>query len=153
MLDEQEYAALDPAARRLVDRRLDRRDRREDGGAGRRRKNRAPAFLLSDDDEPADPNAALLGRRRFRRHWDEVPEGDNEEGADEMLPLEQLSDIKAPSLKEWIESERVQKTIMREFKQFLVTYWNTEGSSVYGQRIKALGEGKFIQSLIQNSQF
>jgi DNA replication licensing factor MCM2 len=56
------------------------------------------------------------------------------------LPLEQLGDIKANSLKEWIESDAVRRAIVREFKNFLMTYVDEAGSSVYGQRIKALGE-------------
>jgi DNA replication licensing factor MCM2 len=36
------------------------------------------------------------------------------------LPLEQLSDIKANSIKDWIETDAVRRTIMREFRIFLV---------------------------------
>lgn len=56
------------------------------------------------------------------------------------LPMEQLSDIKANSLKEWIESDAVRRTILREFRAFLMSYIDSSGASVYGQRIKSLGE-------------
>ena len=56
------------------------------------------------------------------------------------LPLEQLSDIKANSVKEWIETDAVRRTIIREFRHFLMTHVDESGSSVYGQRIKSLGE-------------
>ena len=54
--------------------------------------------------------------------------------------MEQLSDIKANSIKDWIETDAVRRTILKEFKNFLMTYVDATGSSVYGQRIKILGE-------------
>jgi DNA replication licensing factor MCM2 len=86
----------------------------------------------------------FLTRRRRRRQYDEViPEGlEGDEGDEEdELPLEQLSDIKSNSLKEWIDVPAVSRTIMRAFKDFLMTYVDENGTSVYGQRIKTLGEG------------
>ena len=56
------------------------------------------------------------------------------------IPLEQLSDIKAKSIVEWIANERVARSIMRHFRQFLMTYVDDNGSSVYGMRIRNLGE-------------
>jgi len=56
------------------------------------------------------------------------------------LPLEQLSDIKAKSIIEWIAQERVRRSIVRHFRQFLMTYVDEHGSSVYGHRIRNLGE-------------
>lgn len=56
------------------------------------------------------------------------------------MPLEQLADIKADSIAQWITMEAVRRTIVREFRNFLVTYVDAEGGSVYGQRIKVLGE-------------
>jgi len=64
---------------------------------------------------------------------------DDEAMADE-LPLEQLSDIKADSIASWVATENVRRTIVREFRHFLVTYVDEQGVSVYGQRIKTLGE-------------
>lgn len=57
------------------------------------------------------------------------------------MPIEQLSDIRADSLAQWIEDPRARRTIMREFKAFLMTYTDADGVSIYGQRIRALGEG------------
>jgi DNA replication licensing factor MCM2 len=56
------------------------------------------------------------------------------------LPLEQLGDIKAKSIIEWIANERVRRSITKHFRLFLMTYVDDNGSSVYGQRIKNLGE-------------
>jgi DNA replication licensing factor MCM2 len=60
------------------------------------------------------------------------------------MPLEQLSDIKAKSIVEWIANERVRRTIMRHFRQFLMTYVDEHGNSVYGSRIRNLGECWYI---------
>lgn len=57
------------------------------------------------------------------------------------MPIEQLSDIRADSIAQWIEDPRARRTIMREFKSFLMTYTDADGVSIYGQRIRQLGEG------------
>jgi DNA replication licensing factor MCM2 len=143
--DEDDFDMLDPMARAAAERKMERRDKRDgraDGGPGRKGRSRAPAFLQSDS-EDSDGEAALLERRRRRNVYDEVQPVDGVfEGGEDELPLEQLSDIKANSIKEWIETEAVKKTIMREFRNFLMTYVDDHGTSVYGQRIKALGEGE-----------
>ncbi|KEI42805.1 uncharacterized protein L969DRAFT_57704 [Mixia osmundae IAM 14324] len=140
--DSEEFEAMDAATRFAAERRMDRRDRREAGlpGAPSRRRNRAPAFLRSDsEDSGAEAEAQLLGRRRRRRQYDEVQD-DNDNVYEEELPLEQLSDIKANSLKEWIDTDAVKRTIMREFRQFLMSFTDESGTSTYGERIKSLGE-------------
>jgi hypothetical protein len=58
------------------------------------------------------------------------------------IPLEQLSDIKAKSIVEWIAHDRVRRSIVRHFRHFLMTYVDEHGASVYGQRILKLGEDK-----------
>lgn len=150
-LDEKEYDVLDPMARAAAERKMARRDKRADrdglpggpGRAGGKRRSRAPAFLQSDSEE-SDGEAALLERRRRRNVYDEAQPADGifDAGDEEELPLEQLSDIKANSIKEWIETDAVRRTIMREFRNFLMTYIDDQGTSVYGQRIKALGESE-----------
>lgn len=56
------------------------------------------------------------------------------------MPIEQLSDIRADSIAEWITDRRAANTIKKEFKEFLLTYTDVEGVSVYGQRVRQLGE-------------
>jgi DNA replication licensing factor MCM2 len=51
-----------------------------------------------------------------------------------------LQEIKASSLNEWITQLPVQKSIKREFKAFLQEYTDEQGTSIYGNRIKTLGE-------------
>lgn len=58
----------------------------------------------------------------------------------EELSLETLQDVKASSLVEWVAQPAVQRTIKREFKAFLTEYTDDNGDSVYGNRIKTLGE-------------
>lgn len=59
------------------------------------------------------------------------------------MPLEHLSDIKANSISEWIATESVARAIKKHIKDFLVTYVDEHGSSVYGERIRNLGESLF----------
>lgn len=148
--DEDDFDMMDPMARAAAEAKMERRDKRagraegRGGRAGRAGRSRAPAFLQSDSEE-SDGEAALLERRRRRNVYDEVQPVDGVfEGGEDELPLEQLSDIKANSIKEWIETDAVKRTIMREFRNFLMTYVDDHGTSVYGQRIKALGEGMSI---------
>ncbi|RPD63724.1 MCM-domain-containing protein [Lentinus tigrinus ALCF2SS1-6] len=122
-----------------------RRDRLERGGRrGARAAARGimPDFLQSDDIEDDGLDGGLLSgmKRRTRRQYDERRDMDDMQGIDDELPLEQLSDIKAKSIAEWIANERVRRSIVRHFRQFLMTYVDEHGASVYGQRIRGLGE-------------
>ncbi|GAA5930534.1 hypothetical protein JCM1841_003160 [Sporobolomyces salmonicolor] len=140
-LNDDEDFSDDQNARRAAEERMDRRDRRTAraaGAAGERRKARMPAFLASDEEDSED-EGGLLGRRRQRRNYDE-PMGDDEAGFDEEMPIEQLSDIRADSLAQWIEDPRTKRTIMREFKNFLLTYTDENNESTYGSRINQLGQ-------------
>lgn len=133
-LDEADFSAMDATTRQLAEMRMARRDRAE--GVGRLGR-RAPTFLQSDDESD---EGVLRQRRRRRRQYDEArADADADADADE-LPLEQLSDIKADSIASWVATENVRRAIVREFRHFLVTYVDEQGVSVYGQRIKALGE-------------
>ncbi|EPQ31754.1 uncharacterized protein PFL1_01086 [Pseudozyma flocculosa PF-1] len=132
-IDDDVVDDIDMNARRLAELKMSRRDRMEAVSRGQR--SRAPEFLQSDDE--SDDGAAIIGRRR-RRHYDE-PQGGAAALADD-LPLEQLGDVKTDSIASWVATENVRRTIIREFRNFLVTYVDEQGISVYGQRIKTLGE-------------
>ena len=131
--DEGDYDDLDLATRRQLEARLNRRDRE----LARRRK--MPAAFLQDDDD-GDIDLTRQPRRR-RHHYDE---DDDEDMADDImeeeLSLETLQDIKASSLTEWVALPAVHRTIQREFKSFLTEYTDEHGTSVYGTRIRILGE-------------
>lgn len=128
-LDDADVERMSMETRRLAELRMARRDRAE--GVGRLSR-RAPVFLQSDEES----EDGVLYRRR-RRHYDEVRD---EEQVDDDIPIEQLGDVKADSIAGWVATENVRRTIMREFRNFLVTYVDEQGVSVYGQRIKTLGE-------------
>lgn len=60
------------------------------------------------------------------------------------MPLQDLGDIKAPTINEWVAIPAVRRSIVTHFKNFLMTFVDEQGQSVYGQRIRALGEGSSL---------
>jgi len=133
--DEGDYDELDAATRRQLDARLNKRDRE----VARRR--RMPAAFLQDEDEEMEMDLTRQPRRR-RHHYDE-DQDDEEMGddiMDEELSLETLQDVKASSLTEWVALPAVYRSIFREFKSFLTEYTDDNGTSVYGTRVRTLGE-------------
>ena len=132
--DDGDYGDMDLGARRQLEAQLNRRDREV------ARRQRIPAAFLPGDDDDADMDLTAQPRRR-RHHYDEDPDEmmDTDIMAEE-LSLEALGDVKAASVTEWVSQQSVQRTIKREFKAFLTSYIDTSGSSVYGNRIRTLGE-------------
>lgn len=133
--DDEEHGELDIATRRQLEQRLNKRDRE----LARRR--RMPAAFLQDEDGDVDMDLTRQPRRR-RHHYDEARD-DIEAGEDvleEELSLEELGDVKAGNLTEWILQPQVLRSIYREFKAFLTEYIDSSGASVYGNRIRTLGE-------------
>ncbi|KAH8177818.1 MCM2/3/5 family protein [Sarocladium implicatum] len=132
--DEGEYDEMELGDRRRLEAQLSRRDREV------ARRQRIPAAFLPGDDEDGDIDLTAQPRRR-RHHYDEDPdEAMDADIMDEELSLEALGDVKAANLTEWVATAPVQRTIKREFKAFLTSYTDTSGSSVYGNRIRTLGE-------------
>ncbi|GBE81345.1 DNA replication licensing factor mcm2 [Sparassis crispa] len=141
-INDENFDEMSVGARRAAEAKMDRRDA-QGGRRGARaaRRSRMPDFLQSDDmDDDFDAGLLAGTKRRTRRQYDERKELDDMEGIEDELPLEQLSDIKAKSIAEWIANERVRRSIVRHFRQFLMTYVDEHGASVYGQRIRNLGE-------------
>ncbi|KAK6951242.1 MCM DNA helicase complex subunit [Daldinia eschscholtzii] len=132
--DEGEYDDINLGDRRRLEAQLNRRDREVARIRG------MPQAFLQDEDEDGDIDLTAQPRRR-RHHYDEDPDdGMDQDIMDEELSLEALQDIKAASLTEWVSQPSVQRTIKREFKAFLTEYTDESGSSVYGNRIRTLGE-------------
>jgi DNA replication licensing factor MCM2 len=134
--DEGDYDQMDMAQRRQLEARLNRRDRELD-----RERRRVPRAAQDLDEE--DDLADLTRQPRRRRHrYDEEQEDMDmaEDIMNEELSLEALMDVKAASLVEWVASPAVSRTISREFKNFLTEYTDEKGTSVYGVRIRTLGE-------------
>ena len=131
--DEGDYDELDAATRRQLEARLDKRDRE----LARRR--RMPAAFMPDEDDDLD----LTKQPRRRRHQYDEEQDDmdmDENIMDEELSLETLQDVKASNITEWVSLPSVMRTIAREFKSFLTEYIDAQGTSVYGTRIRTLGE-------------
>ncbi|KAA8646502.1 MCM DNA helicase complex subunit MCM2 [Aspergillus tanneri] len=131
--DEVEHEELDIATRRQLDARLNRRDRELD------RRRRMPAAFLQDDD---DGDIDLTRQPRRRRHQYDEDRDDVEMGDDAMdeLSLEEMVDVKASNVTDWIVQPQVLRSIYREFKAFLTEFTDPAGGSVYGNKIKTLGE-------------
>ena len=162
--DQEDFDEMSAAQRRAAEASMARRDRLERGGRRGARaaaRSRMPEFLQSDDIEDDGLDGGLLSgmKRRTRRQYDERRDIDDLDGVEDVsgldvaqpqvlnvfaqeLPLEQLSDIKAKSIAEWIANERVRRSIVRHFRQFLMTYVDEHCASVYGQRIRHLGESE-----------
>lgn len=133
-IDEEEYEALDVATRRRLEAKMEKRD------AEMARQRRMPAAFMQDEDE--DDTMGLENQpRRRRHHYDEQEDEDMmDDIVEEELSLETLQDVKASSLVEWVAQPAVQRTIKREFRSFLTEYTDEKGASVYGNRIRTLGE-------------
>ena len=132
--DEGEYEELDASTRRQLEARMDKRDRE----LARRR--RMPAAFMPDDD---DMEVDLTKQPRRRRHHYDEEQDDmdlDENILQEELSLETLQDVKAANITEWVTQPSVMRTIAREFKSFLTEYIDENGTSVYGTRIRTLGE-------------
>ncbi|ODN83499.1 hypothetical protein L202_01633 [Cryptococcus amylolentus CBS 6039] len=141
--DRSSVAGPTRGERLAAERQMELRDR---GISGRRagRRDHMPAFLQSDDDEAEpygdDPLAGINMRRR-RRQYDERMDMDDVQEEEEELSLEHLGDVKAASISEWVSRDAVRRAIQKHFRSFLMTYLDPNtGQSVYGQRIKHLGE-------------
>ncbi|KAK5114191.1 MCM DNA helicase complex subunit [Meristemomyces frigidus] len=130
--DEGDYDELDIAARRQLDARLNRRDREL--------ARRMPAAFLPDEEEDVMDLTRQPRRRRHRYDEDQEDEMMHDDIMNEELSLEALADVKAASLIDWVAQPAVHKTIAREFKAFLTEYTDNTGTSVYGVRIRTLGE-------------
>ncbi|CAF9938746.1 MAG: MCM DNA helicase complex subunit [Alectoria fallacina] len=133
--DEGDYEDLDVGTRRQLEARLNKRDRELS------RRRRMPAAFLQDEDEDGEMDLTRQPRRR-RHHYDEEQEDEEmgEDIMDEELSLETLQDVKASSLTDWVALPAVYRSIFREFKSFLTEYTDDNGTSVYGTRVRTLGE-------------
>ncbi|QPG73425.1 MCM DNA helicase complex subunit [Brettanomyces nanus] len=140
-IDDNKYAALPESERRRVDEMLTARDKlrkKRAGGEGDLDLDEGEGA----DDGPRDEYGLPIQRRRRRHRYDEDPESyfDDVDPLTEELSLDALSEVKASSILEWITMPNVTRSIARELKSFLLEYTDEYGRSVYGSRIKTLGE-------------
>ncbi|AET38086.1 MCM DNA helicase complex subunit MCM2 Ecym_2352 [Eremothecium cymbalariae DBVPG len=140
-MDDDDQPELSAEDRRRIDAQLNERDRLI---------NSRQAFLDEDGDggddvQQLDSMGMPIQRRRKRRQYEDGDYDDLLSDMDidplmEELTLESLSDVKASSYSEWITQHNVARTIARELKSFLLEYTDEFGKSVYGARIRTLGE-------------
>ncbi|GMK57347.1 hypothetical protein CspeluHIS016_0401810 [Cutaneotrichosporon spelunceum] len=123
--------------RQAAEREMARRDRGLPGV--RRARTHMPEFLQSEDGDDLSGDAGLLSgiSRHARRRYDELPD---ELADEEEISLEHLGDVKTRTVAEWVAIPQVRRAVATHFRTFLTTYTDENGSSVYGQRIRTLGE-------------
>ncbi|CCC68647.1 hypothetical protein NCAS_0B05630 [Naumovozyma castellii] len=140
-VDDRQQHELSIDERRRIDAQLNERDRLL----------RNVAYMDDDEEEPGAARLDEMGlpiqRRRRRRQYEDLEHSDDDLLSDmdidplrEELTLESLSNVKANSYSEWITQPNVARTIARELKSFLLEYTDETGRSVYGARIRTLGE-------------
>lgn len=56
------------------------------------------------------------------------------------MSLEHLADVKTRTIPEWVVIPAVRRAVATHFRTFLTTFTDDAGESIYGNRIKALGE-------------
>jgi DNA replication licensing factor MCM2 len=133
--DEGDYDELDVGERRRLDARMNARDREI------ARQRALPNAYLADEDDGDAFDLTRQPRRRRHRYDEEQDDIDMQDNImEEELSLEALQDVKAASLTDWVALPSVHRTIAREFKSFLTEYTDDNGISVYGNRIRTLGE-------------
>lgn len=140
-IDDEAQKELSLSERRRIDAQLNQRDKALRNTA-----------YMDDDDEGAGGNqlddmGLPVQRRRRRRQYENAAHSDDDLLSDididpltEELTLESLANVKASSYSEWITQPNVSRTIAREIKSFLLEYTDDTGRSVYGARIRVLGE-------------
>ncbi|KAG0038931.1 MCM DNA helicase complex subunit [Podila clonocystis] len=129
-IDDEEFDSMDPAQRAQVEALLARRDAEAARAAGR-----IPEAFMDDDGEGLN-----VVHRRRRVHEQDLMEDDLEDMSNVILGPEQLGDHKGLSISEWVTKELTRRTIMAEFRRFLLEYLDNNGESVYGPLIRTLGE-------------
>jgi DNA replication licensing factor MCM2 len=128
--DDEDYDALDIKTRRRIDAQLNKRDTML--------RQRMPTIFIEDEQDDDMDLAAQPLRRRHE--YDEVQDEEMDNVMDEQLSLEQLGDIKAANVADWLSNLNVYRSVAMHFRNFLLEYTDEHGSSVYGARIKTLGE-------------
>ncbi|CAO3595518.1 unnamed protein product [Absidia cylindrospora] len=138
-IDDEEYDALDLAARRAIDSKLSRRDAAIERGTRRMADALMDSLNDDGDDVVVDGSYSTSHPRQRQRHIFNQDLTQMESDQVEMS-IDDLANIKNATVGHWITQVGPRCAIKREFKDFLQTHVDEQGSSVYGERIRDMGE-------------
>lgn len=137
--DEDDLEELSPSARAEAERTMRKRDKDEGVTSGRMRRG-----LLYDDDDDDDMEPSTARKRRLAEKAAEREYGDEEEMIES---IENLEDMKGHSVREWVSMAAPRLEIKNRFKQFLKTFVDEQGKSVYREKIQQMCQAN-KQSLV-----
>ncbi|KAJ3132381.1 MCM DNA helicase complex subunit [Physocladia obscura] len=137
-IDDEDYDQIDADARLIAEERMRRRDREQARSRG------LPAAFINDDDDDDRP---MLVRRRHRRGQEQDMDFDDP-AADIALSADDMANVRGP-ISDFVAMEGPRQAIKREFANFLTSFLDDNGTSVYGDQIVAMAEGN-RESLMVN---
>ncbi|CAG8734094.1 10780_t:CDS:2, partial [Acaulospora colombiana] len=142
-IDDDSQVELSPSIRRQAELFMDRMNRMDTDT------EQTPGVLTSDINDLIKP----INKRRRHRVPVENQETENmedEEDEEDYMNLEEITEVKASSVIEWVRIPAVRRGIYQQFSNFLRTYVE-DGKSVYGPRIEELTRDQ-LHSLNVNFQ-
>merc|ERR1719322_423352 len=134
LMDDEDYDDISEGDRQAVEAELRRRDREEGRLDGRMRRG----LLYDSDDEDDEPS-----RRRRRLDADRAAEGridDEEEDQGMVESIENLEDTRGRTTREHVMQIGPRTECLNRFKNFLRTYVDPRGTSLYREKIKSMCE-------------
>merc|ERR1739844_860507 len=135
LLDEDDFQMMSEGDRAAAEAALRQRDRAE----GRRADGRMRRGLLYDEDDEDDEPA----RRRRRLAADRAAEGhieDDEEDQGLIESIENLEDTRGRTIREHVTQIGPRTECLNRFKNFLRTYVDSKGHSLYKEKIQTMCE-------------
>merc|ERR1712172_94295 len=134
-LDDDDFNMMSESDRAAAEAALRQRDRAE----GRRADGRMRRGLLYDEDDEDDEPA----RRRRRLAADRAAEGhieDDEEDQGLIESIENLEDTRGRTIREHVTQIGPRTECLNRFKNFLRTYVDSRGQSLYKEKIRTMCE-------------
>jgi len=134
-LDDDDFNMMSESDRAAAEAALRQRDRTE----GRRADGRMRRGLLYDEDDEDDEPA----RRRRRLAADRAAEGhieDDEEDQGLIESIENLEDTRGRTIREHVTQIGPRTECLNRFKNFLRTYVDSRGQSLYKEKIRTMCE-------------
>ncbi|RMX61533.1 hypothetical protein pdam_00013734 [Pocillopora damicornis] len=137
-LDDEDFDEMTPEARQEAERLMRKRDREE--AAARGRLHRGLLYDETDEEDEEQP-------RRRRRLAERAADGDMQDEDELIESIENLEDMKGHSVREWVSMQAPRLEIKNRFKQFLRSFVDDQGKSVYREKISQMCEAN-KQSLV-----